>query len=278
MADTESLRRADLTPSDIAAALALSTDVGWNQTAEDWALFVRHGRVIGLRDRQERLVATAATLPYENGFGWISMVIVAPEWRRRSLARRLMNDCVETLRRQRRAALLDATPAGAEVYARLGFVALGGMERWEGEGAAAALADGVAVLPPEAADRLVRADRAAFGAARDFLLRDFLARAGTIALGAETATLVMRRGQRATQLGPLMAASPDAAARLLAGALDLARGPVFLDLLDGWKSLAPLLEARGFRRQRPFRRMALDRSTLPGEPARLVCAAGPEFG
>lgn len=278
MGDTEPLRQADLARADIAAAQALSTAVGWNQTAADWALFIARGRVRGLFDAQRRLVATAATFPYEAGFAWISMVIVAPDWRRRGLARRLMSDCVEALRRERRAALLDATPAGAEVYARLGFVALGGMERWEGEGGGASAATGVAPLPPDAMDRLVAADRAAFGADRGFLLRDFLARDGTRALGSGEAMLVMRRGERATQLGPLVATSRDAAGRLLAGALDLARGSVFLDLLDGWKSLAPLLEARGFHRQRPFRRMALGRGALPGEPARLVCAAGPEFG
>jgi len=278
MDDTETLRHADLAASDVAAALALSTGVGWNQTAADWALFIAHGRVIGLWDRQRRLVATAATFPYDNGFGWISMVIVAPDWRRRGLARRLMMECIESLRRQGRAALLDATPAGAEVYARLGFVSLCGMERWQGEGGAAARSAGVTPLPPSATADLTTADRIAFGADRSFLLRDFLARDGTVALHSGDAMAVLRRGERATQLGPLIAPATASASRLLAGALALARGPVFLDLLEGSKGLAPLLEARGFRIQRPFHRMALGRDTLPGDPAQLVCAAGPEFG
>jgi GNAT superfamily N-acetyltransferase len=278
MDDIETLRHADLAAGDIAAALALSSGVGWNQTAADWALFIAHGRVIGLWDRQRRLVATAATFPYDNGFGWISMVIVAPDWRRGGLARRLMTECIETLRRQGRAALLDATPAGAEVYARLGFVSLCGMERWQGEGGAAAASAGVTPLPPNATEHLTAADGAAFGASRGFLLRDFLARDGTMALQSGEAMAVMRRGERATQVGPLIAPSSASASRLLASAIALARGPVFLDLLESSKGLAPLLEARGFRIQRPFRRMALGRDTLPGDPARLVCAAGPEFG
>jgi hypothetical protein len=133
-------------------------------------------------------------------------------------------------------------------------------------------------LAPGEIDPLVAADAAAFGAERRFLLGDFLARDGAGALAADGGYLVIRRGQRATQLGPLIATSPAAARRLLAAAIGAARGPIFLDLLDPWTSLVPLLEARGFRRQRPFRRMALGRATLPGEPARLVLAAGPEFG
>ncbi|HUC64978.1 MAG TPA: GNAT family N-acetyltransferase [Stellaceae bacterium] len=278
MDDTESLRHGDLAAEDIAAALALSTGVGWNQTAADWALFIAHGRVIGLWEQLGRLVATAAALPYDQGFGWISMVIVAPEWRRRGLARRLMVECIETLRRQGRAALLDATPAGAEVYAKLGFVSLCGMERWQGDGGAAATGDGVKPLPPHATLDLTVADEVAFGANRGFLLRDFLARDGSMVLHAGEAMAVMRRGERATQLGPLIAPSAESARRLLAGALARAHGPVFLDLLESGKDLAPLLEANGFRIQRPFRRMALGRGTLPGNPARLICAAGPEFG
>ncbi len=278
MADIESLQRLTLGPADIAAALALSTAVGWNQTADDWALFIAHGTAIGRREAGGRLVATAAALPYGDAFGWISMVIVAPDWRGHGLARRLMGDCVDLLRSEGRAALLDATPAGAEVYARLGFVELGGMERWEGEGGGATSARGVDRLAPAEIDRLIAADRAAFGADRGFLLRDFLARPGAVALAGDDALLVLRRGERALQLGPLLASSALSASRLLNGALALAQGPVFLDLFEPWSGFSPLLQARGFRRQRPFRRMALGCGALPGDASRLVCAAGPEFG
>jgi GNAT superfamily N-acetyltransferase len=279
MGDTEALRQADLTGADIAAALDLSSLAGWNQTAADWAIFIADGRAFGIFDPHDRLVATAAALPYATGFGWISMVIVALDWRGRGLAGRLMRTAIETLRDRGCAALLDATPAGAEVYGRLGFVALGGMERWEGEGGAQiSESGGVTPLAPGEIDRLVAADAAVFGAGRRFLLADFLARDGASALAADDAYLVIRRGHRATQIGPLIAASPAAARRLLAAAIGAARGPVFLDLLDPWTSLEPLLVACGFRRQRPFRRMALGRATLPGDPSRMVLAAGPEFG
>jgi GNAT superfamily N-acetyltransferase len=279
MADTETPRRADLTGADIPAALALSSAVGWNQTAADWAIFVQHGRAFGLFDRRHRLIATAAALPYDGSFGWISMVIVAPDWRGRGLARQLVQVAIGTLQDQGRAALLDATPAGAEVYAQLGFVALGGMERWARDSGAAVAESGASrLLTLVHIDALVAADAAAFGAGRRFLLSDFLARDGASGLAMDDACLVIRRGQRASQFGPLIAASPGAARDLLASAIGAARGPVCLDLLEPWNSLAPLLEARGFRRQRAFRRMALGCTTLPGRSERLVLAAGPEFG
>jgi hypothetical protein len=250
--------------------------VGWNQTAADWAMFVRYGRALGLFEAGEHLVATAASLPYDAGFGWVSMVIVAPEWRRRGLARRLMAESIDTLSRRGCHVLLDATPAGAEVYTWLGFIEVGRMDRWQGEGSGAS---DIPELAGGESDQLIRADQIAFGAERGFLLRDFLSRAGARALAMDGAYLVIRPGHRATHLGPLVAGSATAARRLIERAVDGTHGPLFLDLLEPWQQdIAPLLEARGFRRQRPFRRMALGRTNLPGDPAQLVLAAGPEFG
>src|ERR1700738_71153 len=143
MGATEALVQSALTPAAVPGALALSNKVGWNQTAADWSLFIAHGCTIGLFDAGEGFGATAAAVHYER-VGCISMVIVDPAWRRRGLARRLMGECIDTLRGQSRAALLDATPAGALVYRGLGFVELATMERWEGEGGEAPHDDGVA--------------------------------------------------------------------------------------------------------------------------------------
>src|SRR6266699_2325281 len=73
MGVTEALVQAALTQADVPGALALSNKVGWNQTADDWRLFIAHGRTIGLFDGDDGLVATGAALPYDNGFGYISM-------------------------------------------------------------------------------------------------------------------------------------------------------------------------------------------------------------
>jgi ribosomal protein S18 acetylase RimI-like enzyme len=277
MGATEALVEVALTQADVPGALALSAKVGWNQTAADWRLFIARARTIGLFDCDEGLIATAAALPYE-GFGYISMVIVDTAWRRRGLARRLMNECIDTLRRQGRAALLDATPAGALVYRGLGFVELATMERWEGEGGGARV-DAVADrLGPDDLHKLIEMDALAFGSQRRFLLEDFLMRLGTAAWTCDGGYLIMREGHRAAQIGPLVSSSTDAARVLLATAIAAARGRVFLDLFTTWPDLAALLESSGFKRQRPFIRMALDRTTLPGDLRHLAIAAGPEFG
>src|SRR3954447_1154093 len=84
---------------DAAAGLVLSTEAHWNQNESDWRFFLGAGVVFGTRDTESRLIATAALLPYTSGNAWISMVLVTARWRRRGLATRLIDACLEEARR-----------------------------------------------------------------------------------------------------------------------------------------------------------------------------------
>ncbi len=106
MAASESLTRSVLVVADVPGGLALSDAAGWNQTADDWRLFIERGEVLGCRNGDGELVATAAALPYGAEQGWISMVLVDAQWRHRGLATDLMNDRIGWLR----AAGVDAGP------------------------------------------------------------------------------------------------------------------------------------------------------------------------
>jgi GNAT superfamily N-acetyltransferase len=252
----------------ISRALLLSGEAGWNQNAADWAVFFRHGTVLGFT-MGDRLLATAAALPYGDDFGWISMVVVSAEWRRQGLATRLVAACTSLLRDAGRAALLDAAPAGTAIYAALGFVPLGTMERWEGHGAGEGL---VAAASPN-----LVLDHLAFGADRSFLFQDFLSRPGSLALCSPQGFAILRHGSSACQIGPIVAPASEAHA-LATDAIRAASGRVVVDVLEAGSVLIPALIARGFRLQRPFTRMALGLAGLPGNPAQMMAAAGPEFG
>ena len=110
-----------LGPDDAIEGLALSTEAQWNQNEADWRFFLGQGTVYGVRADGGRLVATAALLPYGAGNAWISMVLVTAKWRRRGLATRLVDACLDVAIKQRLTTWLDATPAGARVYGPLGF-------------------------------------------------------------------------------------------------------------------------------------------------------------
>jgi hypothetical protein len=281
MASTEALPLALMSESDIAGCMALSAEAGWNQAAEDWALFMRHGTVFGLPGADGQPVATGAILPLSDAFAWVSMVLVTAAQRRCRIGTSILETCCAELKRRGLVAVLDATPAGERVYRPLGFVPQFALTRWQGQGGAGAtLPAGVQPMRADDLAAVVAIDAAACGAPREFLLRSFLSRAPQLAfVFADSASFALARpGRIATQIGPIVAADEDAAAALLAAALGVASGPVFLDVADRWKQLADLLKKRGFTVQRPFLRMALGRSAPFGDVARTFVIAGPEFG
>ena len=275
-----SLRAVELSIEDVSAGLKLSNEAGWNQTAADWAIFIRHGKVFGLKHGNE-LIATSAILPY-SGFGFVSMVLVTPTWRNRGLATRLMEEAIHALRSLALVPVLDATPAGAIVYRRMGFEPIFDLGRWERTATAPKRSStGRAARQPAGRERLnllAQMDAESFGSARRFLFEEFMQRAQTQVFLCDDGFVMTRMGDRAVQVGPLAARTEAAGRDLLAATLTSLAGPVFLDVAERFSDLRAWLETNGFSRQRPFQRMALGRTGAFGRPACQMVTAGPEFG
>jgi hypothetical protein len=72
-----------LRPDDSQAAMALSTEAGWNQTVSDWHFMLRAGEARGQLTPAGALVASALILPYDDRIAWIAMVLTTESHRRR---------------------------------------------------------------------------------------------------------------------------------------------------------------------------------------------------
>ncbi|MEO7128912.1 MAG: GNAT family N-acetyltransferase [Rhodoferax sp.] len=302
MANSEPLAPVRLTSADVLAGVALSDAAGWNQTDDDWQLFVEQGEAIGLRTAQNQLVASAATLPFTaaNTAGgarrvaWISMVLVTAKWQHRGLATRLLAECVRGLQAEGITPMLDATPAGEPVYRRMGFEPGFEFTRWqresqpaESEGESRQPAGAIRRASAQDIEVIVTLDSAACGLDRRFLLRALLERKGSNAWllqeygGTPAGFVIARAGNRARQIGPLVAQGVSQALALLDAALAQSINRVFLDVPSPWHALVAALIARGFERQRSFVRMTLG-GALPDwvkrPDKRQFVLAGPEFG
>jgi len=284
----EGLSRSDLTPDDAGRGFALSTEIGWNQTEADWTYMLENGDGVGLTDGNGKLVASAMALPY-GAFGWVCMVLVAPDWRRRGLATDLMNDVIERLTSKSIVPGLDATPDGREVYRRIGFLDVYGLERLVAERAelTADAPDGSEIHPLADADMAAVAqfDAPVFAGDRAALLRHLRDREPARAFGAwrdgELAGYVLARdGRTWTQIGPVIAVNTATAMALIAAAAQAGSGPnaLLMDVMDYHAEVLDWLKAGGFEYQRPYIRMIhgsdepLDRKELVFSPA------GPELG
>lgn len=276
-----------LTSSDLEAALSLSREAGWNQVAADWTVFLERGGVIGLL-RGDRVIATAATLPYGESFAWISMVLVTAAERRQGLARWLLERCVADLSARRLVPVLDATPAGRTVYLGLGFRDHWGMRRFTSSSprmlpqkslSHAALRS----IAPADWPRIVAYDTRVFGADRRFLLQRLASRLPSVALiaeqdGAVVGYLLGRDGRVMNQLGPLVAENDCIAMDLLDHAMRVASPPFTVDVPDRHARLADWLTTIGFAVERPLTRMAYRTAAAFDDSARLFAIAGPELG
>lgn len=277
-----------LQPGDIPGAQRLVEEARWNQLPADWETFIAQGTAYKLTAPDGRIAATAATLPYPPRFGWISMVLVTEAQRRRGIATALLDLCVQRLRAAGLVPVLDATPAGREVYRQIGFRDGWGISRWRrGDEATSAV-----LLRPTLQARalqesdwpaLAQLDARAFGADRAALLRQLAVRSRAFACVVErdgrlAGFLLGRDGRVATQFGPVVAEDADVAKALLAYALPRAGGTVLVDALVRHDAFTQQLAQAGFSIERPYTRMALEFDGAFGEGSLTFAIAGPELG
>jgi GNAT superfamily N-acetyltransferase len=278
-----------LGPGDLASARELSAAADWNQVDADWRVFLELGHLMGIDAAGHGLVATAATLPLGAEHGWISMMIVRTDFRRRGLGRQLLGQCILDLAAQGLVPGLDATPAGRELYQRHEFRDTWALTRWKrerpGSVARGASAQGLEIRGAGAADldAIVALDTRAFGCSRRSVLARLLQRAPWLAALAlrdrePRGFLLARDGREAYQLGPIVAADPGAAIALLERTLVLLAGGAYIDVLDRHHEVATWLAAHGFAPQRRLTRMLYRRDEPFGDARFAVAIAGPELG
>jgi GNAT superfamily N-acetyltransferase len=263
--------------------LRLSQSANWNQNEADWRLMLSFGLGWGITAADGALAASTIALPYGADFAWIAMVLVLPEHRRQGYASRLLRLALAEMETQKRVALLDATPAGHEVYVQEGFRDFWGFKRFSLSSAFTSR-ENAAPLADRHWPQILRLDSAAFGGSREVVLRNLAARQPGLALVAErngeiAGFVLGREGREALQIGPLVARDEETARNLLAAALSRVDSPVYIDISDHAASLQAWALAQGFSVQRPFTRMAHGpRGYAPGEASLVFCPAGPELG
>jgi GNAT superfamily N-acetyltransferase len=276
-----------LRPDDAQAAIALSSEAGWNQTVQDWHFMLGAGEARGQLTRAGALVASALILPYDERIAWIAMVLTTESHRRRGLATANLHWAIERCAARRLIAGLDATPAGREVYRPLGFTDLWALQRLRAERPKTLPepAHGCVVRPMREDDLTAVAslDAEAFGASRAALLaylRSCQPGCAWVAHGTkELAGFVLGRPGRATlHIGPLIARDPDIATALAARALAQQTAPVSIDVPDGQQAFRQRLLEAGFAPLRPFTRMLRCDSPATAGADKIFAIAGPELG
>ncbi len=278
-----------MTLGDIPLGMELKSLAGWNQVEADWKMMLDAGGDNFVASLDGHDAGTVISIPYQDRFTWIGMVLVDPDVTRKGVGRTLLNRSIE-IARPKGAIRLDATAEGFELYSRLGFRTEYELVRMVRRSDAAPVkrqayssAHGIQIGGEELAS-VTGMDIPVFGADRSGILRSIYSRHPEYAFcrkekGSIKAYCLGRSGSQFEQVGPLIAEAYPYAAELLATVLDrLASKDVVMDAFADKTDWISLLEAYGFTTQRSFIRMCLGQLHHPGIRGKQFAIAGPEIG
>ncbi len=270
----------ELSAADLPKLRRLIASLNWNQLDDEWIFMLEHApeTVLGMF-LQDRVIGTAAALPYANDVAWVNMVTVEPGVKSGGVVERLLRELLT--RRDGLPFMLDAAPEGVGLYRKFGFEEVGRTVRLTGRGGGRC-PRGVSVVTADDLPELVRADAESFGARRPELLRWLLRRGDrtSFRLPQAQAFLLSRPGRLFRQLGPLYAPDLDGALCLLETALSRCANEFpMIDVPETQRQFVAALERRGFVVQKSFFRMSLNGGgDRVKASASCYAIAGPEFG
>jgi len=271
----------NLTEADIPFAMRLKTGAGWNQTEADWRRFLElEPAGCFVAEYEGQPAGTVTAIGFEKKFGWIGMMLVAPERRRLGIASVLLDHAVGYLTRcEVETAKLDATPMGKTVYDQFGFLDEYRIERRVRPASPAPASASCSAILPRDLDRIAEFDAGIFGATRGRLLATLLRDSPELCFQADGGFVMGRRGTTATQIGPLVAADAVVAERLLLTALQaIGSAPVILDVPLCSPAGDALSKRLGFQTQRELIRQYRGPNRFPGQVQGVFAIAGPELG
>jgi GNAT superfamily N-acetyltransferase len=246
----EILRR--LRAEDVPAAFQLSSQAGWNQTKEDWhaLLDLAPETCFGMEVAGE-LASTTTLICYGRELGWIGMVLTRSDFKRRGLARKLLQHTLDKADKMGIKTLkLDATDQGEPLYIQCGFRGEHKIERWSKTAAETAQLSAAHGSSCSWRDQDVKY----FGVDRLALL-ERLAQRNSPRLQ-DDAYLFTRPGRVSAYLGPCVSQDPEDARQLISACVEESRGSWFWDLFPDNRNAVGIARDLGFAPRRHLLRMA----------------------
>lgn len=277
-----------MTIREINAAMNLSAAEGWNQTETDWRFLIENPEnVCLLAETGGQVIGTTTAINYSNEVAWIGMVLVNREYRDLGVAKSLLTNVLNQVKNCT-SIKLDATPAGQQVYQKLGFkeeYLIARMTNQLVQELASEEHDALLEpVQPEDLREIIALDSLVFGANRQqlitFLIQQFSGKSWVLKRNKKIAGFVLGRdGNRYHHIGPLVAKTTNDAKMLVSKALsNLSKQPVVVDVLCDKNELIDWLKILGFSQQRDFIRMYKDENSFPGTGDNQYLICGPEFG
>ena len=272
---TAAFRVATMTADQVALAIRLAADEGWNPGLHDAAGFHAAdpgGFLVGLLDGEP--IGCISAISYPGGFGFIGLYIVVPQYRGQGYGIRLWRAGMARLSGHNVG--LDGVLAQQDNYRRSGFALAYSNIRYERSGPLAPPTD-PALVPISRAPfaALLEFDRLHFPAPRAAFLRNWIAQPESTGLahyaeGRLRGCGVIRRCLQGWKIGPLFADDPLIAEQLYLGLCRQAHpdDPVYLDVPE--VNAAGVALAAKYRMKKVFGTARMYTGPLPAIPLQQI--------
>ncbi len=216
------------------------------------------------------VVGSVTTTLYTH-FGWIGMMMVRKNLRRRGIGSTLLKTALRYFKEKGvPTARLEADPPGVPLYESFGFVKECDSQRWFGKPFKLRGVPGTGRATKEDLEAVLALDKRAFGDDRSRVLRRLFAYsdfAFKVRRDPSLGIIMGRKTAAGTMLGPFIAANGDAAKRLLRWAVGFVEeGEAYVGVLETSGNARLLMSTQGFRKRSVLTRMYWGDPPRSGNP------------
>ncbi len=216
------------------------------------------------------IVGSVTTTLYTH-FGWIGMMMVRKDLRRRHIGSTLLEAALKFFKEKGvPTARLEADPPGVPLYESFGFVKECDSQRWFGKPFKIRNVPGTGRATKVDLDAVLALDKQAFGDDRSRVLRrlfDYSDFAFKVRREPSLGIIMGRKTAAGTMLGPFIAANADVAKRLLRWAVGfIEEGEAYVGIPETSGNARLLLSTQRFRMRTVLTRMYLGDPPRSGNP------------
>ncbi len=258
-------------PEDIECVFQLMQAEGWTPTRGDLENVLSYEpEGCFVAEVEGEVVGSTTTTLYTN-FGWIGMMMVRKDLRRRRIGSSLLKTALQYFKEKGiPTARLEADPPGVPLYESFGFVKECDSQRWFGEPFKIRNVPGTARATKADLEAVLALDKRAFGDDRSRVLTrlfEYSDFAFKIRKDPSLGIIMGRKTAAGTVLGPFIAANADVAKRLLRWAVGFVEeGEAYVGIPETCGNARLLLSTQRFKRRSVLTRMFWGKPPKSGDP------------
>lgn len=283
----EALELVELNESDTRGLVELSASVGWDYDEEEVATLLSSShKIFGHKNRDGKLVSSAAIIPYDEKLASIGVVIVHPDYRGLGLGKEVMQKCIDCARD--RFILLIATSDGKPLYEKLGFTVVDSVHKYlcgKYDPPSLANLSGMTIeaFKEEYLKNIIELDGAAFGDKRSVFLRNRIQQSNQCFVVKDENSRIIGFGLSILGpvnliLGPVVAPDYRIAQLIIDRLASKHQGKLRVDVPSGQEKLMAFLEHSGFEKVNIPPVKAIHTDKMPSRNGTLFTIASQAYG